>query len=448
MSIHRPAELPVQPLGVSHPTSPPAVRRVPLVTALLLSVAILAAAFYGRLRANLESEYFNIAQAMVAGRGFADAMGGPTGPTAWMPPVLPLLEAALLRAANGDHDAVVAGLVVLHVGTLIGTVFLVFGLAAPTTRRLGTGAAAALLALALLYHAYYWFQLAHDCWLPLLLLDMLLAGLCWLRPFDSWQRAAVWGLFGGLCTLAHPVIALVWGILSLTLGSRRRWSRPALALLCAGMALVPWTVRNYVVFGRLIPVKANLAYELYQSQCLQPDGLLQATMHQLHPANVHSAEHREYVALGEVAYLERKWQQFADALRAAPGDFPDRVASRFLGATLWYVPHNRVREAQRPWLLRLRRLTHSLPFLALTFLLFTAGSIPLSREQWAVIGVYALYLLPYIVASYYERYTVPLVAVKVLLILWAADRLLVLSQTYTTTLAVRRGGATTSHVRN
>jgi hypothetical protein len=189
------------------------------------------------------------------------------------------------------------------------------------------------------------------------------------------------------------------------------------------VALVPWTVRNYLVFGHLIPVKANLAYELYQSQCLQPDGLLQATMHQQHPANVHSAEHREYIALGEVAYLERKRQQFADALRADPGDFSDRVASRFLAATLWYVPHSRVREAQRPWLLRLRRLAHPLPFLALTLLLFTAASTSLSREQWAVIGVYALYLLPYIVASYYERYTVPLLAVKVLLVLWAFDRL-------------------------
>jgi hypothetical protein len=39
-----------------------------------------------------------------------------------------------------------------------------------------------------------------------------------------------------------------------------------------------------------------------------------------------------------------------------------------------------------------------------------------------VIGVYVLYLLPYIGVSYYERYAVPLLGVKVLLVVWGADR--------------------------
>jgi hypothetical protein len=41
-----------------------------------------------------------------------------------------------------------------------------------------------------------------------------------------------------------------------------------------------------------------------------------------------------------------------------------------------------------------------------------------------VIGVYLLYLLPYVGISYYERYAVPLVGVKVLLVVWAVDRCL------------------------
>jgi hypothetical protein len=398
--------------------------RFPLVAALLLSAAIVGGAVYGKLRANLHSEHFNIAQALFNGRGFADAVGGPSGPTAWMPPFMPTLEAALLWAGEGDRAVVVAGLVVLHVSVLIGTVFLVLALAGQTTRRTGALTAAVVFGLALLYHSWFWFQLAHDCWLTLLFLDLLLAGFCWLAPLTSWQRAAAWGLFGGLCALANPMIALVWGVLTLTLGGRQRvWARLAVALVCAGLVLIPWAVRNYLVFGRLIPVKSNLAYELYQSQCLQPDGLMQETAWQQHPSNVNSPEHRAYLALGEGAYLERKWTQFAESVRADPEDFLDRVASRFLGATVWYVPHNRVQEAQRPWLLWLRRLTHPLPFLALLVLLFTAVGAPLPWTHWPVIAVYGLYLLPYIAASYYERYTVPLLPVKVLLVLWAADRL-------------------------
>ena len=41
-------------------------------------------------------------------------------------------------------------------------------------------------------------------------------------------------------------------------------------------------------------------------------------------------------------------------------------------------------------------------------------------------GAYALYLGPYIGVSYYERYAMPLLAVKCLLVIWAADRLLAL----------------------
>ena len=44
-----------------------------------------------------------------------------------------------------------------------------------------------------------------------------------------------------------------------------------------------------------------------------------------------------------------------------------------------------------------------------------------------VIGAYVLYLVPYIVASYYERYGAPLLGIKVLLVLLAADRCSVLA---------------------
>jgi hypothetical protein len=196
------------------------------------------------------------------------------------------------------------------------------------------------------------------------------------------------------------------------------------AVPVALLILAPWTVRNYLVFGRLIPVKSNLAYELYQSQCLQPDGLLQTLTFQSHPNNRASREGREFTAFGEMAYLDRKREQFARAVRADPLDYLDRVACRFLGATVWYVPVNRPQEARHPWGLWLGRLTHPLPLLGLLVLAGTAGWQRLYPAQWMVLGIYVVYLLPYIGASYYDRYAAPLLGVKVLLVLWAADRLL------------------------
>src|SRR5207253_776456 len=92
----------------------------------------------------------------------------------------------------------------------------------------------------------------------------------------------------------------------------------------------------------------------------------------------------------------------------------------------WYVPFD-AKEAEWPWILWPNRLVHPLPFLALLFLLITAWRQPLHGAQWIVIGIYVLYLTPYIVISYYERYAMPLIGVKVLLVVLACERLMLLA---------------------
>ena len=177
----------------------------------------------------------------------------------------------------------------------------------------------------------------------------------------------------------------------------------------------------YLVFGRLIPTKSNLAFELYQSQCLQAEGVLDGFGR--HPYMLSNPEGNEYLALGEISFLDRKLEKFRESVSADPLDFAGRLASRFLAATCWFTPFGR---PGRPWVLALKRVTHAVPFLALLFLLLTAIWRGLHPVQWLVIGVYILYLLPYIVISYYERYATPLLAAKVLLVVWAMDRLLCL----------------------
>jgi hypothetical protein len=73
-------------------------------------------------------------------------------------------------------------------------------------------------------------------------------------------------------------------------------------------------------------------------------------------------------------------------------------------------------------------------FLGVLVLAFSAVWQHLHRAQWTVVGVYLLYLLPYVGVSYYDRYALPLLGVKVLLVIWAADRL----------LSLRGGGKTKS----
>ncbi len=413
-------------------------------SATFLTIAVLACAAYANLsfavqepfpplRADLEanrssleqSEYFHIARALAAGEGFSHPFAQPSGPTSWMPPVLPALLAGLYWLSDGDFTFVLIVMIVVQVGVLIGTGLLVLALARATLTRLPPALAAVCFVAALLTSFRFWFQVNYDSWLVLLTLDLLLAGLCWhaQRPW-SLPAAVAWGLFGGLAALSNPIVGFAWALLSVFVAApRRAWSCLALALVAAGLTLTPWTLRNYLVFGRLLPVKSNLAYELYQSQCLQPDGLLQRAAVRSHPNGASSSEWREYKALGEMAFLDRKRAAFWQAVRSDPLDFLDRVACRFLGATLYYLPMNRSASAHRPWQLWLVRLTYPLPVLALLVLGATSLWSPLSPMQWTAIGLYVLYLAPYICISYYDRYGMPLLAVKVLLVLWAGDRL-------------------------
>ncbi len=262
------------------------------------------------------------------------------------------------------------------------------------------------------------FQFTHDCWIVLLGLDIIIAGLCWLAPLSSWRRALLWGLTGGFCAMIGPIVGFTWGML--TLGSsvkNRTWSALALAMLGAGLALTPWTIRNFLVFERFIPVKSNLAFEMYQSQILQEDGLLRRF--QNHPYGSGNREGRLYRELGEMKYLDLKRQQFLQSVAHDPFDFADRVALRFWAATFRYVPLQGSRN-----LLWLRQLTHPLPFLAFLFLLYSSIWRPLHWSKWTVLGVYVFYLLPYVLVSYYDRYGLPLLGVKVLLVVWAGERML------------------------
>jgi hypothetical protein len=371
----------------------------------------------------LGGENFEISRSLVAGRGFASPFKEPTGPTAWMPPALPLLQAGLLWAFGGNRDAVMAVVIVLQAGALVATGLLVLALARQTTRRLGSAAVVGLFILGMIGHFLWWFQRTHDSFLVLLVLDLLVAWASWWGPLNRYGAAAGWGLFGGAGALVSPIVGFVWGGLSLALAGRRRaWGPLAVALAAAALVLAPWTARNWLVFGRPVPVKSNLAYELYQSQCLQPDGLMQRNTIGSHPYQSAGRERREYRALGEAALMDRKWRQFCQAVAADPLDFGRRVADRLLAATLWYVPFDRALEAKRPWLLWLRRLAHALPLVGLLTLAVASAWRPLSAAEWVVIGAYLLYLLPYVVVSYYERYAAPLLGVKVLLVAWGADR--------------------------
>ncbi len=374
---------------------------------------------------DLAAENYNIARSLLEGKGFAHPFVSDTGATAWMPPTLPSIQAALLWLCDGNRPAVVAIIIFLQLNVLLVTGLLIVLIVRRTTLHIAVSLAVAVVLVEIMRNFAFWFQMTQDCWLVLVALDVLLAGFCLTRPLFSRRSAAVWGVLGGLCALISPVAGFAWVMLTAILGIRQRAWRPlTMTALAAGLTLAPWTVRNYLVFGRLIPVKSNVAYELYQSQCLLADGLLQGSAFQGHPyMGLVNQEGREYARQGEMAFLDKKREQFWQSVSEDPAGFLRRFGNRLLAATLWYAPGEVAQQAGQPWLITLVRLLHPLPFLALVSILITRRWRPLASAESMVILLYLFYLLPYIVVSYWERYAAPLLGLKVVLVIWAADRL-------------------------
>lgn len=73
--------------------------------------------------------------------------------------------------------------------------------------------------------------------------------------------------------------------------------------------------------------------------------------------------------------------------------------------------------------MRFKRLVFPLPYNAL-FVLLLFGRRPLKPPVYAAMMVYSFGLLPYVLISYYSRYATPLIAVKMLLVLFATDMIL------------------------
>ena len=379
------------------------------------------AGYDGNSNDHLGAEYFNIAEALVDGRGYADPFGTPTGPTAWMPPVLTLFEAGLLLHFDRDKVAVANVVIVCQVFSLWLTAVLVLAAGRKTAPAVPSLLVVPLVALALITRFHTAYQVTHDSWMVLLAFDGVLAFALWGRPSASGLRSLAWGVGGGVATLISPVLALCWCLLTVCEAVRVRRGRPLL-VACVACALVvtPWVVRNAVVFGRFIPVKSNLAYELYQAQLLSADGRLSDKVFATHPYATHGVERSECAALGEMAFLDRKRAAFDEAVRGNPSHFAEKVYDRLLAATVDYSPMNEA-EMERETLSLLCAVTHPLPVLAGFGLLLLAPFRRLSGACWAGLALLAVYLAPYIVVSYYERYEFPLWGLKILVIVWCLD---------------------------
>jgi hypothetical protein len=99
----------------------------------------------------------------------------------------------------------------------------------------------------------------------------------------------------------------------------------ALASLVFFLALTPWLVRNYEVFGRFVFLRDDFGLQIRLGNGPSADGMLMAYLQ----PNLNQLELEKFQRLGELAYAESCKRMTYDWIRAHPGRFAVISLKRF-----------------------------------------------------------------------------------------------------------------------
>jgi 4-amino-4-deoxy-L-arabinose transferase-like glycosyltransferase len=279
------------------------------------------------------NEPARIAWAVVSGFGFSSPWPNtPLAPTAQQPPVYPYLLAGVFRLA-GAYTYV-------SLWVAVGLNAVLSALTAVLILQLGrklfgapTGILAAWVWSCWLYEAAASVRLWESS-LSALLLAVGLLCLPKLVESDRISEQVLFGALAGLAALTNTtsfaVFLFFW--MWLWIGKRRRSALRKTVLTSIAvclLVLLPWTIRNFVTFHRIIPIRDNFGFELW-AENHEGD-------HRF-PREFPSIDPTEYNCEGEIRFMEGKRQIALQFIRHHPGEFLHLSAKRFLA--FWTAPED------------------------------------------------------------------------------------------------------------
>ena len=415
--------------------------------ALILLIALGARVSYAwnqehKMRADLVglvpflNETGNIAYSLAAGHGFSSPYWQETGPTAWLTPVYPALVAVIFKIF-GIHTAhSFFAIVFLNILFSAATCVPLFYIG-KRVGGLGVASGAAWLWAIFPNAIMIPYEWVWDTSLAALLMATILWATLELADTQSMRAWCGYGLLWGFALMTNPSLG---SLLPLLLGwaAYRAWKkgqlhlgRPALACAIAVLCCVPWTVRNYLAFHRFIPLRSNLPFELWLGNNEQFDEQSQVVP----PANPERAEIRNYIHMGETAFMHDKWEKAVGFMRAHPRLEITLFARRFVAT--WTGVENPIesfRETDSP-LVRLVLISNTLAALGAL-----CGIVALLRSRNAYAFPLAtgpiVYPLVYYVTHTSLRYRHPIDPVLLLLVAIAVAAVLQNRSSHAETVSV------------
>ena len=395
-----------------------------------------------------------IARALVTGYGysdpFANAFLAHTGPTAWLPPLYPLLLAGIFRVFGVYTAASAWVLFTIQCALSAATALATYQIAARILNRRVALWSAWIWALypAAMQYAVRWpweMTITTALFTFVLALSLRMRGIgeasgqCSVVSAPSKQSeppqlttdnrqlaTGNWLLFGflwGLIALSNSTLLiflpinglwLLWprassqfsvvSVQSQHLRTENRELRtlltgPTLATLIFLALIAPWTTRNYRVFHTFIPLRGNFGAELFMGNGPGSNGLLMEYYHPFQDAQ----QLRDYAALGEVRYVARQNAAAKAFIAAHPVHFAADCARR--AYFFWAgVPH----PADEAWYNEVGR---TLNFAFISLCGFFGLALALRRRIPAAGLIACAFLLlpiPYYIVTAHARFRHPL----------------------------------------
>lgn len=282
----------------------------------------------------------NIAYSLAGGHGFASPLRVDSGPTAWMTPLYPLLLSGIMRLFGiYTFQSWVAAVSMNICFSTIACVPIYY--AGKRIRGTGLGAGAAWLWAVFPNAILLSFQSLWDTSLSALLGATALWAT--LRIADS-VRKRDWVAYGFLWGVILMTNAAVLSLLPLLLGWAAyrvgKTSKSAtrdIALACGVIILccVPWTIRNYLVFHSIVPLRSTLGLQLWVGN--NPAARV-IWLGEHHPIN-DASERRQYIAMGELPYMAEKLRNAVDYMLTHPGHEAELIGGRFVMVWAGGTPH-------------------------------------------------------------------------------------------------------------
>jgi len=365
-------------------------------------------------------EIGRIARALVTGFGYADPFTGHTGPTAWSPPLYPLLLAGVFKVF-GIYTPLSAW-AILTINSIFSAAIApaVYEIAtrcyAPTislspgrNTALWSGWLWALYPAAMQYAVHWiWEMSVTTClfaWVLVIALRVRGIGGKSEKPTTLW---AIFGVLWALIFLSNSTLVLFLPICGLwmlrsTTPLPRALSQAVLAVVLFLACITPWVYRNWLVFHAFIPSRGNFGAELYQSMLPENNGFPWGITVSYYDTN---AEYKSYKALGELVYVRQKSELAHALIHTHPGRF---AAYAFKRAWFYWVsvPHP-IEKGAKGWLVEIVR-EMDFCFLSLAGLMGLALSIRRRiPAAWLFAWAFLLLPLPYYFITSGARFRHPL----------------------------------------